>query len=88
MKHRGAVGIGYKPENNCGCIVAMLVIAPLAIIWLLGNSLGGFGCEGAGEPCTPRYGRFLLGAVALIGLGLALAWLINAVRRRLLGERH
>ena len=77
----------YKPENNCGCIVAMLVVAPLAIIWLLGSTLGGFGCEGAEQPCTPRYGTFFLGVVVLIGLGLALAWLINAVRRRLVGDR-
>ena len=81
--HRRNVGIGYKPENNCGCIVAILVIIPLAAVWLVGNAMGGFGCEGAAEPCSSDYGRFLLGVAVCVGGGVALAWLINAVRRKL-----
>ena len=77
------MGMGYKPDNNCGCLVAMLAVAPLATIWLFGNALGGFGCEGAEQPCTPRYGSFWIGVLVLIAGASALAWLINAFRRRL-----
>ena len=86
--HRRAVGMGYKPENNCGCIVAMVVVAPFAIIWLIGSAMAGYGCEGAEEPCTPRYGTFLSGVAVLIGGGLALAWLINAVRRKMKSDEE
>ncbi len=85
--HHGDVGIGYEPGRNCGCIVAMLVIAPFAWIWVIGSALGGFGCEGAEPPCTPHYGRFWLGIAVLIGATLALAWLINASIRWIRNKR-
>lgn len=50
--------------------------------------MGGFGCEGAEEPCTPRYDTFLLGVALLAGGGLALAWLINSVRRRMKSDEE
>jgi hypothetical protein len=49
--------------------------------WLIGSSLGGFGCEGAGPDCEPALWRFWIG-VALIAIGaFALAQLIDALRR-------
>lgn len=81
--HRQRMATNYRPERNCGCIVATLVVAPLMLIWLFGSTLGGFGCEGADQPCTPRYTTFWLGIVILVLSALALAWLINAVRRRM-----
>ena len=75
------VSLDYKPENNCGCVVAMLVIAPFAVFWLLINTLGGFGCEAAGRDCTPTYGPFFKGVAVLVLAGAGIAWLINAIKR-------
>ena len=85
--HRRDMAMGYEPERNCGCIAAMLVATPVALLWLVGNALGGFGCEGAEQPCTSGGSRFWLGVIVIIGGSLALAWLINAVRRRLRDKR-
>lgn len=79
--HDDAVGMGYEPRRNFGCIIAAIVIAPFAWFWLIGNSLGGFGCEGHLEPCRPQYGTFWLGVLVLGCATLALAWLFNAVRQ-------
>jgi hypothetical protein len=79
--------MGYRPERNFGCIVGLLVVAPFSWVWLFGNALGGFGCEGATEPCTPRIGTFLLGVLLLIGAALVVAWLTNALTTWLRNKR-
>ena len=53
------------------------------MIWFMLTSFGGFGCEGAVEPCTPHYGTFLRGLAIIAGAAFALAILINAVIARL-----
>ena len=85
--HRGVVGMGYDPERNCGCIVGALVAAPFAWLWLVGNALGGFGCEGAEQPCKAHTGTFWLGVVVLAGGALAVAWAANALIRWLRDKR-
>jgi hypothetical protein len=73
--------MGYDPERNCGCIVGALATTPFALLWLIVNALGGFGCEGADQPCTPHNGRFWLGVFVIGAAGSAIAWLVNALRR-------
>ena len=79
--------ISPKPDaGGCGCLIATIITAPLGLLWLLGSTMGGFGCEGADQPCAPRYGTFWLGIIVLVVGALALAWLINGVRRRMKSE--
>ena len=73
---------GYKSERNVGCIVATVFAAPVLVLSIFGGAMGGFGCEAAPRPCTPAYGRFWLGLVAIIACAFALAWLVNAAMRR------
>jgi hypothetical protein len=72
-----------RNEPNWGCIAAIVVAAPILLIWLVGNALGGFGCEGASQPCTPHAGRFLLGAAVVVAVASALGWVVNRVIGRL-----
>jgi hypothetical protein len=51
-------------------------------VWIVLSALGGFGCEGAKQPCAPHYGTFLLGFAAIGGIAFALASLVNAVVAR------
>lgn len=85
--HLPSMDLGYDPKRNCGCMVATLIVAPFAALWLVGNVLGGFGCEGAPQPCTGDSGRFWLGIAVLAVTTLALAWLLNAALRWFKGRQ-
>lgn len=66
-----------RSERNWGCIAAIVVAAPILLIWLFGNALAGFGCEGASQPCTPHGGRFWVGVAVIVAVASALGWLVN-----------
>jgi hypothetical protein len=68
---------------NWGCIVGGIIAVPLGVIWLTLSALGGFGCEGAEDPCSPRYGTFLLGVGIIVGSAFAVAAIINAIASRM-----
>ncbi len=77
---------GYSQDgkrNRLGCFLAslwLLIAFPLFFILLL----GGGGCEGAPQPCTPkRWPEFVFVAV-LLALGIATAWATRTLR---LGKR-
>jgi hypothetical protein len=67
----------YHPGRNWGCLVAAALGAPALFFIFLGGMLGGGGCEGREEPCTPDYSRMWLGIVTVVAIAAALAWGIN-----------
>lgn len=63
-------------ERNWGCLIATVVAAPVLLLWLGYNALP-FRCELAPHCDEP----FWPGVIAIVVATLALAWIINRIRR-------
>jgi hypothetical protein len=69
-----------RSERNWGCFIATVVTAPVVLLWLGYNALP-FRCEGASPSQCDEPLSFLPGVAVIVVLSVALAWIINRVRR-------
>lgn len=73
---------------NWGCIVAAVIVVPLAFFVFLIASMGGGGCEGAPEPCEGDYTPMWIMMAGLAASGLLLSKAINVLMRWARRRRH
>jgi hypothetical protein len=69
-----------KPAN-WGCIVAAVIIVPLALFEFMVASMGGGGCEGAPQPCEGDYSVMWMVLGGLVIAGVLIAYATNALLR-------
>jgi hypothetical protein len=69
-----------RSERNWGCFIATIVAAPVLLVWLGYNALP-FRCEGASPSQCEEPFSFWTGVAVIVVVSLALAWMINRVRR-------
>lgn len=74
---------GYVQEERklsaVGCGLALLWLPPSLLFFVL-MALGGFGCEGAPQPCTADWTRPLLLIAVTALLGFATTWAAATLR--------
>lgn len=71
------------PQTRWGCIVATIVVVPLALFVFLIGSMGGGGCEGMPHPCEGDYTPMYLMLGGLIVFGVTLSYFINIGLKKL-----
>jgi len=65
--------------TNVGCIVAAIIMIPLAFVVFIAGSMSGGGCEGAPAPCEGDYTPMWMEMAGLVVAGFILAKSINAL---------
>ena len=79
--------MGYRARDdgrdgpNCGCILAFVVVAPIAFMMFTGLAMSGGGCEGVSGECTPDNSSMIGLVIIMLLAGAGIAKGLNAAWR-------
>lgn len=65
--------------TNWGCLTAIVLMTPVALVMLGAAMMGGGGCEGQEPPCVGNYTPVWIMMGALVAFAIILAVAVNAL---------